>query len=126
MNTTIGRREACLGLLGLAVASISLKMKISGAPAVRPFCQYSLRDGWNDDSAGTAEYVTYKADANDRSGVPQVVTKIRQVLSITPTFDIYIAKEENNAYATVSNGHKVLVVDVDFLDNVNRTVGTQW
>ena len=126
MSAAVGRREVCLGLLGLGVTSISLKMKINGAPSVRPFCRYSLRDGWNDDSTDTAQYITYKAGPNDRSGVPQVVNRIRQVLSITPAFDIYIAEAENNAYATVSNGRKVLVVDVDFLDKVNRMVGTQW
>jgi hypothetical protein len=92
--------------------------------ATRPFCRFSLRDGWSD--TGPEEYITGKASSKDKSGVPQVVAKIRQVLSITPTFQIFIAEDEDNAYATVAGGKKILVVDVGFLEKLDGIAGTQW
>jgi hypothetical protein len=94
------------------------------AQTSKPFCQYSLQGGWSDD--GPEEYVTRTAQQNDRSGVPQVVRRIRDRLSITPSFEILIAQNEHNAFATVAGGRKILVVDVDFLESVNRIAGTEW
>src|SRR5207302_1886548 len=37
-----------------------------------------------------------------------------------------IAEQEDNAFATIASGRKVLVVDVDFLDQLNRVSRTQW
>jgi hypothetical protein len=89
-----------------------------------PFCRFSILDGWG--ATGPTEYITHKAGPNDRSGVPQVVERIRRVFSIRPAFDVYIAKEEDNAFATVAGGRKILVVDVGFLEKLNRVSGTEW
>lgn len=124
MSAIIGRREMCLKMFGFGVASAIFKL--NAAPSVRPFCSYSLRHGWTGYDDGALQYVTHEARPNDPSGVPQVVDKIREVLAITPTFDIYIAKHEDNAFATISGGRKILVIDVDFLENLNRQIGTQW
>ena len=123
MSVTISRRGLCCGLLGLGVGS-ALSLKVRAEPPVRPFCKYSLKDGWNDDDS--AEYITHKAAPNDRSGIPQVVGQIKKQFSITVSFDIYIAEQEDNAFATVANGRKILVVDVGFLEKLNRLVGTEW
>jgi hypothetical protein len=95
------------------------------AAGVRPFCRFSLQGGWGDD--GPTEYITRRARTlNDPSGVPQVVEQIKRMLSITASFDIYIAEEEDNAFATVANGRKILVVDVGFLEKLNAIAGTEW
>jgi hypothetical protein len=58
--------------------------------------------------------------------VPQVVDQIKRRLSINVTFDIYIAENEDNAFATVANGRKILVVDVGFLEKLNKVARTEW
>lgn len=90
----------------------------------RPFCGFSLTKGWFG-SAGS-EYITRKAKPQDESGVPQVINQIYKSLGISPDIDILIAKNEDNAFATVAGGRKIIVVDVDFVDNVNRRAKTEW
>lgn len=97
---------------------------VEASAAGLPFCRFSLRDGWS--NAGPEEYITHRAGPKDKSGVPQVVSRIRHTLSITPTFDILIAESEDNAFATVAGGKKILVVDVGFLEKINGIAGTQW
>ena len=121
MRTNIGRRSICGSLVGLGIIS---SREIWGEPKVLPYCRFSLVDGWADD--GPSEYITHKAGAGDRSGVPQVVKRIGIALSIDANFDLYIAKDEDNAFATVANGRKILVVDVGFLEKLNRQSGTEW
>jgi len=114
------------------MGTLAASATLAGAEApgaTRPFCRYSLQDGWSDtppEGYISGEYITGKAGPNDKSGVPQVVAKIRQVLSFTPNFEIWIAEQEDNAFATVSGGKKILVVDVDFLENLDRIARTQW
>jgi hypothetical protein len=90
----------------------------------RPICSFSMRDGWSDSSEW--QYVDRKATSNDDSGIPQVVMRIMRSLSTNADLDIYIAKGEDNAFATVSNNRRVLVVDVGFLQKINRAARTEW
>jgi len=108
----------------LAASFGSLIPKGAASNAARPFCRFSVRDGWTDD--GPTEYVTHRARANDKSGVPQVVEQIKKKLSFRAEFDVYIAEQEDNAFATVANGRKILVVDVGFLAKLNRIAKTEW
>lgn len=117
------RRLVLQGLLGLAAAVGPAGACLANNHRRLPFCSFSLRYGW---SAERREYVTRRASPNDRSGVPQIVRRIREELSITPDFTILITEQEDNAFATVANGQKILGIDVDFLANLNRQVGTQW
>jgi hypothetical protein len=120
MRPPVLGRRACL-CCGVAAG-------IAAAPPARaqarPFCRYSLKDGWTD--TGPTEYVTRHATGNDRSGIPQLARRINEVLSIQVQFDIFIAEREDNAFAAVAGGRKILVVDVDFLEKLNRKAGTQW
>jgi hypothetical protein len=122
MNASMNRRGFCCGLLGFGI--VSFTAELSATAKVRPFCRFSLRDGWSDD--GPAEYITRKASLNDTSGVPQVVEQIKMKLAIRASFDVYIAAQEDNAFATVANGRKILVVDVGFLEKLNRIARTEW
>ena len=109
VNCMINRRACLGGLVGLGVFASRPCVR---AQSVRPFCRYSLEDGWTD--TGPREYITRQArPTGDPSGVPQVVDRIRQVLSFTTSFEIFISMSENNAFAIVANGRKLLVVDVD-------------
>jgi hypothetical protein len=58
--------------------------------------------------------------------VPQIVEQIKRTLAIRASFDVYIAEQEDNAFAAVANGRKILVVDVGFLEKLNRRSRTEW
>jgi len=112
------RALLCVPCLGLS--------RSAPARTGRPFCMYSLSRGWSNDDTGVHEYITRKAGVSDPSGVPQVVDQIQQALSFRAAFDIFLAEQEDNAFATVANGRKILVVDVDFLEKLNHVAKTQW
>jgi len=117
----ISRRAACCGI----ATAFGLGAGLTSSQGHRvPFCGYSIKGGWTDEAR--TEYITRRARKEDPSGIPQVVAQIKDSLNIRVDFDVYIARDENNAFATVANGRKILVVDVDFLDELNRLTGTQW
>ena len=120
MKRSPERRRVCGCLLGLGLGLLVP----AAALAARPFCRFSVRHGWGDD--GPSEYVTHRAKPDDISGVPQVVARIKKALSFQANFDILIAQNEDNAFATVANGRKILVVDVGFLQKLNRIAQTEW
>lgn len=95
------------------------------ASGPRPFCMYSAERGWSDEQPAR-EYITRRASPNDASGIPQVIAQIKKALRFDATFDILIAEQENNAFATVAAGRKILVVDVDFLEKLNQLTKTRW
>jgi hypothetical protein len=122
MRTVIPRRSILVGTISFGLSALSAE--VLAARPRRPICRFSLVDGWSDEAP--AEYITRQAGANDRSGVPQVVARIRKELGFRQTFDIFIAEQEDNAFAAVANGRKILVVDVGFLEKLNKVARTQW
>ena len=111
----------CCGL----ATTIGLGPQLASAKSRNiPFCGFSIAGGWTD--KGGAEYITHRANPNDESGIPQVIARIKESLAIEVDFDVYIAKDEDNAFATVAGGRKIVVVDVDFLEELNRVTGTEW
>lgn len=116
----ISRRQLCSQLLAVATGMPARP----AAGARRPFCRFSLATGWS--ATGPREYVTHQARPNDPSGVPQAIDEIRRSLAVTARVDVYIAEEEDNAFATVAGGRKIVVVDVGFLEKLNRSAGTEW
>lgn len=115
----LSRRCFCCGLAGSLAVGLSSRLAL----AAQPICLFSITNGWN---ANAHEFISRQARTDDPSGVPEVVDKIMSSLSFRADFDIYIAENENNAFATVSNGRKLLVVDVGFVRNINRIAGTEW
>jgi len=109
----------CVAVSGLLALPLD-----SHAQRHRPFCGYSLKSGWFG-KAGSS-YVTHKAKRNDKSGVPQVIEKIYESLNIAPDVEIYLAEREDNAFATVAGGKKIIVVDVGFVEGINRKAKTEW
>ena len=122
MDRTLSRRSLCLGLVSSAVVTLSTSIRAESRGL--PFCRFSIVDGWG--GTGPAEWITHRAGPKDDSGVPQVVERIKKALAIRPAFEVYIAKDEDNAFATVAGGRKILVVDVGFLEKLNRVARTEW
>jgi hypothetical protein len=120
-NHLLNRRCFACGLIVATTAPIfGTLARASGSP----FCEYSVDGGWG--GASRREYITREARPNDPSNIPQVVSRIMDALSFNADFDVFLAEHENNAFATVARGRKILVVDVGFVDRLNRIVGTQW
>lgn len=122
MSLSISRRYLCCGVLSTIVCMVLPVRQLHSQG--RPFCRFSIESGWTD--TGPSEFITRRTRQNDVSGVPQVVDKIKGGLNIDVDFDIYIAEQEDNAFATVANGRKLLIVDIGFLEKMNRGAGTQW
>lgn len=122
MNISINRRRFCCSLVGLVLAPLIPERR--AVAKTLPFCRFSLEDGWTD--YGPSEYIARKARSNDESGVPQIVEEIKKKLDISVSFDVYITEQENNCFATVAKGRKILAVDVGFLEKVNRVARTEW
>jgi hypothetical protein len=55
-----------------------------------------------------------------------VVDQIEKKLQFEAEIDVLIAANENNAFATVANGKRLLVVDVGFIRKLNHQTGTEW
>ncbi len=112
-------------LAAAACAAIFPRDALFAQQRLRPFCRFSIEDGWST-APPVSQYVTHRAGPNDRSGVPVVVDRIKQVLSFRNPIDILMAQDEDNAMATVAGGKRVLIIDVGFLQKLNRLSGTQW
>src|ERR1700737_3139972 len=104
-STNLSRRCFNCGLAASVAACLT-----KPAFAALPVCLFSVTDGWN--GTTTREFITHQARTNDSSGVPEVVDRIMGTLSFRVDFDIFIAEKEDNAFASVANGRKILVVDV--------------
>lgn len=96
-----------------------------------PFCSFSVEDGWSDRPPDAyvhrrSEYIVRKAKRNDPTGIPDVIGRIKGTLDISVPIDIYIARDENNAFATVANGRKIIVADTGFLGQINTISRTEW
>ena len=119
-----GRRRILCSLCATGVLALGPLALARSAP--RPFCRYSLNDNeWSD--TGPHEYVARRATSpTDSSGVPQVVRRINRALSINPDFDILILRGDDNAFAGVAGGRRILGIDVGFLVRLNQHVGTEW
>ncbi|GAB3097799.1 M48 family metalloprotease [Lysobacter terrae] len=119
MTISVGRRCLCG-----AIAALPVLHCVGAAGAVIPFCQFSKEKGWS--NSRPREYITRRARKKDPSGIPEVIDKVLRSLDISPAIDVYILKDENNAFATVASGRKIVAFDVDFLQWVNAQAGTEW
>lgn len=100
----------------LLVSAQSPKKKYS-------ICTFSAKHGWG---AKKGEWIVKEAKDADETGLVPVVKQIKDVLRETDKIRVMIAEAEGNCFATIANGQRLLVIDVDFLENVNRTADTEW
>lgn len=89
-------------------------------------CRFST-DGWS----GTDEQVIRAAKVrmdNRRhpTGIPQVVVRITEKLRIDHVFDIYVSRGQSDAMAAPSGDRGMIILDVEFLKDLNRRTGTEW
>lgn len=116
---------ALLLLLLSPVVTFSQTVKIT-VNSGKSFCGFSLKNGYyyNDKAQ---EYITREAKLGDKSGIPDVVKEIKNKIGMTVPIYVYIAKEEDNCFATIAEGGKrVIIADQLFLNKVNKSSGTEW
>lgn len=119
----ISRRCACIGSLAGVFSSLAGQTAAQTSRA-RPICRFSARDGWS--ASEPASFALRRARSNDPSGLPQVIQRVKSSLSVDVPIDVYITQEEDNAFAMVSNGRRIVGADVDFLQRINSMAGTEW
>jgi len=122
------KQAAGIGLLACGCGSSNLFAQYS----LESFCGFSLDGGWGDNPANfvskNAKYITGTANGLAHpSGIPRVVYEIERILRTQLGLKIYLAEQENNAYAKKNaDGSKLIVIDVGFLQKLNRMANTQW
>jgi len=91
------------------------------------FCGFSLDKGYYYDNVERS-YITKEAKSGDKSGIPDAVQEILKSLKLENlSISVYLAKEENNCYATIlKDGKRVIIADHLFLNAVDRSSGTRW
>ncbi len=124
LDDTVGRRKILCGFcawLGILAAGPSLRAQDNSLP----FCGYSIDSNtWF--GAGTREYQGRRAGDDDRSGVPEVVRQIMRSLRIEADFDILIMAGNDNAFAAIAGGRRIIGVDIGFAKRLDRLAGTRW
>lgn len=121
-STRPTRRSVAFGLCSMLVSWPGLQ---SRAAAEGIFCGFSLTGGWQ--SRGGTRIIARVAGANDASGVPQVIDRIEKALNVETGIRVLVAtSRQGNAFATLSAGRRLIVVDLDFLDRVNAKGESDW
>lgn len=117
----------------LAIVLMPILFCSSGQQQRIPFCGFSVKDGGYYANVTEAyinkqfEYIQKEAKVGDETGIADVVESIKKVIGINVPFVTYISKGEDNAYATIANGGKrILVIDHMFMHTVNKESGTEW
>lgn len=108
-----------LGLSGQAQAGVERLV-------VRRGCRFS-KDGWS----GTGEQVIRAArvrmdNRHHQSGIPQAIVSITRALRMDYVFDLYISRGQSDAMAVPNDDRGVIILDAEFLKDLNRRTGTDW
>jgi len=118
----------------LAVLLIPILFCSSGKQEERlAFCGFSIKKGGFYGENITMgyinqmmEYIVKESTVGDETGIADVVESIKKVIGINVPFVTYISKGEDNAFATVVKGRRILVIDHMFMHTVNKGAGTEW
>lgn len=101
----------------------TVKIKVKGG---KSFCGFSLKKGYYF-KGQPQEYITRQAQIGDNSGIADVVEEIKSQLGFDVPINVYIAKDEDNCFATIGEqGIRLIIADQLFLNKVNKISGTQW
>ncbi|WP_420154850.1 hypothetical protein [Siphonobacter sp.] len=88
------------------------------------FCGFDIYKGYY--MLPKQQYIASESRIGDDTGISDVIQEILNSLKITVPIKVYIAKDENNCFATISNGKRIIVADHLFLHNVNKHSKTNW
>lgn len=96
------------------------------------FCSFSPINGWGktghiNASSGEHEIKVTKVGKKDKSGVPEVIRRIEEAFDTSTNISVFLTnRREGNAYATVVDGQRMIVADIDFFTKVNSEAQTDW
>ncbi len=112
-----------LFVIQTAVFSQTVRIKVKGG---KSFCGFSLKRGYYY-KGQPQEYITKQAEIGDNSGIADVVDEIKKQLGFDVAINVYIAKDEDNCFASIGErGVRLIIADQLFLNKVNKISGTQW
>jgi hypothetical protein len=102
------------------------KFKLTLKKGASSFCGFSLGNGFYYQDVAKS-YIVRQAETNDKSGIYDVIEEIKRSIKIDTSFDVFIAADEDNAFATIGeNGRRVIIADQMFLVKINEESGTKW
>lgn len=113
------RRTLCA--LGVLAASVPVRQAHAQFFCI---CSYSAA-GWGRNVPGgfSPRHMTL---ADNSSGIPQIVTRIKKQFSISTDIDVFIAYGIGNAMAAMDSGRRILVADPEFLKVIEEKSNTKW
>lgn len=86
-----------------------------------PICTYNyklqMQGGYMD---------TVESTYNDDSGLHPIIDRMKEIANMHNNFKVLIATRLGNAMATYQNGYDIVLIDLDFMDYVNRQADTDW
>ena len=89
-------------------------------------CRFS-KDGWSGTGDQVIKATRVRMDNHRHpTGIPQVVVEITEALSIDHEFDIYVSQGQSDAMASPDGDRGMLILDTEFLKDLNRRTGTDW
>jgi hypothetical protein len=92
----------------------------------KSFCGFSIKKGFYYDSKSKS-YITKQSLIGDESGIADVVAEIEKTLGFDVEINVFIAKDEENCFATIGeDGMRLIIADQLFLNKVNKSSNTQW
>ncbi|OOV20524.1 hypothetical protein [Flavobacterium sp. LM4] len=101
-------------------------MKTSLRPIKRPFCGFSLENGYYYQEK-ELQYITHKSSRGDDTGIADVVYEIQKAAGFDAKIQVYVAKDENNCMATIGRGGvRMIIADHLFLNDVDKSAKTKW
>jgi hypothetical protein len=112
-----------LFLLHFIGISQMVRIKSKGG---KSFCGFNIKNGFYYNSQSKS-YITKQSLIGDESGIADVVAEIEKTLGFDVEINVFIAKDEENCFATIGeDGMRLIIADQLFLNKVNKSSNTQW
>jgi hypothetical protein len=112
------------GILTVYCLTILLLSSLKPNQNRRAICSFSITNGYSSEDLRINNPVA--ARRGDGSGIYEVVQTMKNTLKIDTRFETFLVRNLDNAMAKIQNGRRMLIIDVDFLEKVNRSCGSEW
>jgi predicted Zn-dependent protease len=117
-------------LFTIALLSVNVfpqkKIKLTLKKGASSFCGFSIENKFFYQNEAKS-YIVSQAEVGDETGIYDVIEEIKKSIKINVSFDVFIAEDEDNAFATIGkDGRKIINADHMFLVRINEDSGTKW
>jgi hypothetical protein len=115
-----------LKLITATIVLTLLQSNFKNIKGIEPFCGFNSKNGFYSEKEDTVLNAK-EVKKDDPSGIADVVSEIMKILQVDVLINVYIVKNTNNCAATTTGGGgRILIIDSNFLAEVNQKSGTEW